>query len=124
MLTWKRLLAYGSADTSGGVALQFIDLLESGRFRSLEGVDFKVGLAQVKVPVLVVAARLDRIALTPAVRDGFNALGGPKAWLLITRANGARAEYGHMDLVIGDRAPDEVWRPVLEFFQRHPLPDR
>jgi poly(3-hydroxyalkanoate) synthetase len=118
-LTWKRLMAYGSADTSGQVAHQLIAVLESGRFRSLEGVDFKVGLAQVRTPVLVVAARLDRVALTPAVRDGFDALGGPKEWLLVTRANGARAEYGHMDLVIGDRAPDEVWRRVLDFFDRH-----
>ena len=59
------------------------------------------------------------IAMAPAVKDGFRALGGPKEWLLITRANGTRGEYGHMDLVIGERAAGEVWSKVLDFFDRH-----
>jgi hypothetical protein len=70
----------------------------------------------------VVAAKLDRVALTPGVKDGSRALGGPKAWLLITRAHGARGEYGHMDLVIGERAALEVWSKVLAFFNRHREP--
>ena len=74
--------------------------------------------------MLVVAGRLDRVALCPAVYDAYRALGGPKEWLLISRANGAVAEYGHMDLVIGDRAPTEVWTPVLEFFNRHDPKDK
>ena len=54
--------------------------------------------------------------------DGYRALGGPKEWLLITRGNGAKGEYGHMDLVIGERASTEVWPRVLKFFDKAPAP--
>lgn len=116
---WQRLLAYGTADIALGVAHQLGGLADGGRFASREGVDFRPGLAANRTPVLVVAARLDRVAPVAAVKDGYEALGGPKAWLLITRANGASAEYGHMDLIVGERAAAEVWSKVLDFLQRH-----
>ena len=118
--SWKRLLAYGTADIANGVAVQFVTTVATGEFVSTDKrIDFRKGLANVTTPVLVVAARLDRLALAPSVYDGYRALGGEKEWLLISRANGALAEYGHMDLVIGDRADTEVWTPVLQFFNRH-----
>jgi pimeloyl-ACP methyl ester carboxylesterase len=117
--TWQRLMAYGTSDISAGVAAQLLAGIQSGAFTCAEGNhDFRKGLAKVTAPVLVVAGRLDRVAMTPAVYDGYRALGGPKEWLLISRANGAVAEYGHLDLVIGDRAATEVWTPVLDFLNR------
>lgn len=119
--TWQRLMVYGTADVSGGTALQLISLIESGKFQSADGkIDLRADMAKIRTPVLVVAGRLDRIAVVPAVKDGYRALGGPKRWLLVTRANGARGEYGHMDLVIGRRAADEVWSRVLAFFEAPP----
>lgn len=118
---WQRLMVYGTADVSGGTALQLISLMETGEFRSRDGkLDLRADMAKIRTPVLVVAGRLDRIAVVPAVKDGYRALGGPKAWLLVTRANGAKGEYGHMDLVIGHRAADEVWAKVLRFFDAPP----
>ncbi|MDX2010910.1 MAG: alpha/beta fold hydrolase [Myxococcaceae bacterium] len=118
--TWQRLVVYGTADTAGGTARQLLTLISTGRFTSKDGtLDFRADMARIRTPVLVVAGKLDRVALTPAVMDGYRALGGPRRWLLITRANGALGEYGHMDLVIGERAPDEVFRPVLDFFNQH-----
>ncbi len=118
--SWKRLMAYGTAGVSGGVAEQLLTIVDTGRFTSADGkLDFRAAMHDIKVPVLVVGARLDRIALTPAVYDGYRALGGEKKWLLISRANGARAEYGHMDLVIGEYAPEDVWSKVLDFFDAH-----
>jgi len=121
--TWQRLVLYGTADTAGGTAKQLLSLVETSRFTSADGaIDFRADLARNRTPVLVVAAKLDRVAPTPAVKDGFRALGGPKQWLLITRANGTLGEYGHMDLVIGERAGAEVFRPVLDFFTLHEPP--
>lgn len=118
--SWQRLLAYGTADVAGGVALQLIGMLDGGRFQSLDcTLDFKKDMARITTPVLVVAARLDRVALAPGVKDGYRALGGPKEWLVITRANGAKGEYGHMDLLIAERAADEVWASVLRFLDGH-----
>lgn len=121
--TWQRLVVYGTADTAGGAAKQLLSLVETSRFTSADGtVDFRADMARIRTPVIVVGAKLDRVAPTAAVKDGYRALGGPKRWLLITRANGALGEYGHMDLVIGERAPDEVFRPVLDFFNQHEPP--
>lgn len=118
--SWKRLIAYGTADIANGVAFQFVDLVVNGNFVSSDArIDYRKDMAKISTPVIVVAARLDRLALSPSVYDGYRALGGEKQWLLISRAHGAVAEYGHMDLVIGDRADTEVWTPVLQFFNRH-----
>ena len=116
-ITWGRLMTYGTDDVSGGVAKQLLGLLKTGSFKSADGsIDFRHDMAGITQPILVVAGRLDRVAPVSAVKDGYRALGGPKAWLLISRAHGEQAEYNHMDLMIGERAGDEVWAPILSFF--------
>lgn len=118
--TWRRLMVYGTAPVAGGTALQLIELMQTGRFQSRDGkIDLRAAMANITTPVIVVAGRLDRIAVAPSVKDGYRALGGKKEWLLITRANGSRGEYGHMDLVIGERAGSEVWSKVLGFLDRN-----
>ncbi|MDP2270723.1 MAG: alpha/beta fold hydrolase [Archangium sp.] len=117
--TWRRLMVYGTAPVSGGTALQLISLMDTGQFQTFDGkIDLRADMAKITTPVLVVAGRLDRIAVAPAVKDGYRALGGPKEWLLMTRANGSRGEYGHMDMVIGERASTELWPKVLMFFDK------
>lgn len=117
--TFGRLLSYGTANIAAGVVKQ-LGRVGEGRFESADGTrDFRKDMAGITTPVLVVAARLDRVAPVPAVKDGYRALGGPKEWLLVSEAHGAKAEYGHMDLVVGERAADEVWSKVLGFFERH-----
>lgn len=121
--SWQRLMAYGTADVSFAVARQLTSMMRDGRFTSVDGsFDFRAAMKGIKTPLLVVAGRKDRIALVPAVRDAYRALGGTKEWLLVSVANGAKAEYGHMDLVIGEHAPTDVWLPVLDFLERHQAP--
>jgi len=117
--TFGRLMSYGTANIASGVVQQ-LGRVGAGRFESADGKhDFKKGMAGITTPVLVVAARLDRVAPVPSVKDGYRALGGPKEWLMVSQAHGAKAEYGHMDLVVGERAAAEVWAKVLRFFERH-----
>jgi polyhydroxyalkanoate synthase len=118
--TWKKLTTLGTADLSGGLALQLLRMVTDGGFNSAdETIDYRKDMARIRVPVLVVAGKLDRVGTPVAVKDGYRALGGPKGWLLISEANGAEAEYGHMDLLLGERAPEEVWVKVLDFLNRH-----
>lgn len=119
--TWRRMLATGTADVSAGVARQLGRMVRDGRFSSGDGtVDFGRDLAKVTRPVLVIAGKLDRLGVAPSVYAGYRQLGGPKEWLLIGVESGAQADYGHMDLVLGDRAATEVWPQVLSFLDRHP----
>jgi poly(3-hydroxyalkanoate) synthetase len=113
---WRQLLAFSTADISGGVLKQLLPIVLEGRFLSADRrIDFREAMATIRVPVRVVAGRLDRLAPAPAVRDGFDALAGPKQWKMVSVANGAAAEYGHMDLVLGTFAADDVWAPALAF---------
>lgn len=118
--TWKRLISYGIADIHGGVGIQFVGFIEKGTFGTADGkIDFRKDMAKIKNPFLVVAGKGDRIAITPAVKDGYRALGGPKEWILLGVENGQKADYGHMDLVMGERAKEECWERVQDFFVRH-----
>jgi len=118
--TWKRLIANGIADVESEVILQLGDLLEFGRFTSADGkIDFRADMSRIRVPILVVAGKLDRLGSPMAARDGFRALGGPKAWRLYGVETGTRADYGHMDLIMGQYAEQEVWPDLLEFLRRH-----
>ncbi|MGA9526399.1 MAG: alpha/beta fold hydrolase [Myxococcaceae bacterium] len=117
--TWRRLVAIGTGDISGAVWFQVAQLMRTGRFESLDGtVDYRRDMSRIRVPVLVVAGKADRLASPPAVKDGFRALGGPKEWLLLAEENGAVADYGHVDLIVGTRADEELWPRVLDFFER------
>ncbi|MGQ0508467.1 MAG: alpha/beta fold hydrolase [Myxococcaceae bacterium] len=118
--TFKRLVAVGLADIPGALGMQLMDFVRDGSFGSADGKrNYRQDMGKIQRPVLVVAGKGDRLATTPAVKDGFRALGGPKEWFLVGEVNGAVADYGHMDLVIGDRASTEVWPKVLDFFERH-----
>lgn len=119
-LTWKRLMAGGTADIDGALVHQFARLFKTGAFHSYDRkLDFRRDMASIRTPVLVVAGRLDRMAPVPAVKDGYRALGGPKKWLLVAESHGFPTDYGHMELVIGERAATEVWPHVLSFLDAH-----
>jgi hypothetical protein len=34
--------------------------------------------------------------------------------------NGFLHDYGHVDLIVGERADEELWPRLLGFFERHP----
>jgi pimeloyl-ACP methyl ester carboxylesterase len=116
---WKQFATSVFGELSGGVVSDLFRMVLTGRFTSSDGRrDYRAGLARVRVPVLVLAGEGDRVATESAVRDGYLALGGPKAWRLLGTRTGLSADYGHVDVVIGDRAPYEVWAPLLEFLER------
>ncbi len=115
---WKRFVATGVGSISGGVLRQFTSWLERDAMVSADGeVDYLDALRRVRVPALVVAGKLDRIAPAANVKAAYEALGGPKRFFLAAEENGFAHDYGHMDLVIGDRAGVELWPRVLSFFE-------
>lgn len=121
--TLKRVATMGMADVSAALAVQLSELIGTGRFLSSDHqIDYRKDMARVSIPVLVVAGKLDRLGVTPAVKAAYRALGGPKEWLLIGEETGARADYGHIDFLFGERASAEVWPRLLDFLDRHASP--
>lgn len=117
---WRELLAVGVEDISGPLLIQLGALIRTGDFQSADGkIDYRRDMARIRTPLLVVAGKADHIATAMAVKDGYRALGGEKEWLLLGEENGVQAGYGHLDLVIGERAATELWPKLIDFFDRH-----
>lgn len=118
--TWKRLIAVGTGQGSSALLGQMQRWIEEDVFRSADGsVDYAAGMARIRIPVMVVAGKVDHLVPVAAAKAGYERLGGPRAFFIAGVENGLAADYGHMDLVIGDRAAMEVWTRVAEFLDRH-----
>jgi len=117
---WRRFLSVGVDDEPPSMLAQFASWLERDRFDSADGkTDYLRGLAEVRVPLLVVAGRADALAPPWVVRPAYEALGtDEKKWWVAGEVNGAQADYSHMDLLLGERCADEVWPVVAEWLER------
>lgn len=70
-------------------------------------------------PLMVVAGGSDDLAPPSGARPLFERAGSrDKHWLEISHRH-TPASLGHIDLVVGDRAPALVWQPMLAFLRRH-----
>ena len=115
---WEGFLSVGVEDESPALAAQAARWLAEDRLTSRDGkLDYSAGLQTVTTPILVVAGKVDQLGFPPLVRRGYDALKGPKRWLLVAEENGASADYGHMDLLLGDRAPQDVFLPVARWLE-------
>ncbi len=117
---WQRFIAVGLGTVSGGVLRQFGLWIREGAMLSADGaLDYRALLGQVRTPVLVVAGKADRTAPSPAAKAGYDYLGGPKQFFVAGEENGFRHDYGHVDLIIGERADEELWPRLLSFLDEH-----
>ncbi|MGE0325013.1 MAG: alpha/beta hydrolase [Polyangiaceae bacterium] len=72
-------------------------------------------------PTLLVAGSVDPQATLEAIRASARLLGREARVLELGRSHGCRDEYGHWDLLIGRRAPQEVWPKLLEWLEQHAM---
>ena len=115
---WASFLSVGVDDEPGSLIAQAQLWLDRDRFVSADGkLDYGAALANVRTPALVVAGKVDQLGFVPLVRRGYDALGGPKRFLLIAEENGASADYGHMDLLLGEKAAQDVFVHIERFFR-------
>lgn len=109
------------ADVPGPLNLDFAGFAATpgGELR-VRGVSVLERLRQVDIPALFIAGGADRLAPPASVRAAFDAWGvdAPqvsKRFVLLSREQGAVADYGHGDLAIGVQARREVFEPVRDF---------
>jgi pimeloyl-ACP methyl ester carboxylesterase len=115
----RQAISNVSADILGGVARQFSRWISTGRLDGEDGFDYRAALKNVKTPMLLVAGIKDMLAPPSTVTPTLKLLGGPAEYLLLAMSQGFSADYGHGDLVLGRRAPEEVFPKVAEFLERH-----
>jgi pimeloyl-ACP methyl ester carboxylesterase len=107
---YRRLLMNAIEELPPGVVDHFIAMAREGRLGSFDGrEDWREGLAGCRQPALFVAAPQDGLAPPAAVEEGCARWGGEKSLLL------APPGVGHGDLVLGKRAPGELFPAVRDW---------
>jgi len=75
-------------------------------------------LPSLTAPLLVIAGRADRVAPADRVRPLLEQAGSAeKSYFLAGRINGLAHDYGHLDLVIGDAAAEEIYPRIVSWFE-------
>lgn len=117
-LSQRFLVANVFAPMWKGVLAQLADWVRHDVFRSLDGrVDYRAGVATLTLPVLVIGGSVDHLAPPQSSQKYFELLTAPGKQLALFEG------FGHGDLIIGTRAPDEVY-PVLQQFLEKALTPR
>ncbi len=113
--TSKAVMFNTIGNMPSGVLNQLTQLFVTGKFTNIDGrVDYIKGLDRLSVPLHVVAGVSDNVSLVQNVFPGFdNAASKDKTLDVLGRANGNLADYGHVDITVGDSARSDVY-PNLE----------
>lgn len=113
----RRLLANAIENLEPGVLAQFATFIREDSFRAMDGsLDYRAALARCRQPALFVAAERDGLAPPAVVEDAWRRWGGPKRFLV------APGGFGHTDLLLGVKAPEQVYPLVREFLLAHSDP--
>jgi pimeloyl-ACP methyl ester carboxylesterase len=120
----RRMVANVTADVPGGVARQFARWMATGKWDGEDGFDYAGALAGVRVPALLLAGARDVIAPPSTMTPALELLGGPAELVIAGRDHGFSADYGHADLPLGRRSPEEIFPVVTRFLEAQvsPLP--
>lgn len=118
------IAAFAMANLLGNVSRntlrQFVLWYETGRFTTWDGgTDYALGLARSPVPFLLIAGEGDRLvppATVAAARDAMTS--AEVEYVVASKANGFRCDYGHGDLVLGKCAPEEIFPRVEAWLAR------
>jgi len=79
-------------------------------------------LHKIKTPLLAVFGGLDPFISQSRAREFFGAIENrDKKMVYLSRATGASANYNHIDLAFAREGEREVFQPILEWLQAHPV---
>jgi len=107
---YRRFMMNALEEMPPGVVGHFLRLAREQRIGTFDGgEDWHQGLAACRQPALFVAAPRDGLAPQAGVEEGYARWGGEKTLLV------AAPEVGHTDLVLGKRAPTELFPVVRDW---------
>jgi pimeloyl-ACP methyl ester carboxylesterase len=119
----RQAIAHATADVPGGVGRQFARWVRTGAFDGEDGFDYRRGMKAIHAPLLLLAGAKDLLAPPRAVHEAAALTSGPAEAVTVGVATGFSDDYGHGDLVLGRRAPVEVFPRIAEFLARTSTPD-
>ena len=98
---------------------QFVRWSLTGTFQSTDGsTDYRANLSRITTPVFVIGGAADQLATPDVVGLAYDRIGSPqKCYLEFAKGPGVSADYGHVDLIFGRRAPDEVFPAISRWIE-------
>lgn len=114
-----RALRLGPEDELPGVMTQWMTWNLAGRWIGDDGTDYGAAIADLRMPLLVVAAAADRWAPPPACHALLDLVNAPDTtWLLCGREAGFSRDFGHVDVLVGRTARAETWPLLRDWMTR------
>src|SRR5690606_153600 len=98
-----------------GVLLSLLRIGPDGRVVSREGRRYLDEMAETDLPLLVLAAEHDTLLPPRDARRAYDhSQASDKAFVSFGPRRGDDA-FGHLDLILGHKAPEQVWPVVLDW---------
>lgn len=117
----QSFLRVGVEDLERGELTSFYTLYSKQRFVTPEGRDYEGAYGTIHTPIAFGAGSVDRIAPPDAVRHVHDRIGSAhKVYRIFGSEQGEKANYGHGDLVLGDRVQQEVFPFVSDWLLKFP----
>ncbi len=119
---WRRYLANGLTNVSGAEALQLADWTLREVMTSQDGqTNYRREMKNLRVPILAITGKLDNLAPPSAVQPMLDWVGSEdKTFHVFGLANGYRADYGHLDIMIGRHVNEDVFPFLAAWLEARP----
>lgn len=107
---------------SRGEVTQFASIRDDDEFKSENGLTkYRESLKHVRVPMLFLAGRADRIASPDRVLGFYEAIGSTdKSFVVAGKENGFAGDYGHLDFGTSNHAEAEIFPRIADWLESHP----
>ena len=103
---------------------QFTQTFKQGRFTSTDGtIDYVDALSHMDSPLLVISGGMDRIVPPERVSPWTMAVSSTdKTYIEAAKQFGFSADYGHLDLIMGDAVRQEIHEPIRHWLEERIKP--
>lgn len=118
--TRDKWLEEALAEINPGVLDQLLRMIERGEFVSADGkFSYRQNLGKIQVPLLLIGGEKDKLAPPESMRLVYRAVGSSDRTLRVfgSRSKGSAA-YGHVDLILGKKARDEVFPVISQWLKQ------
>lgn len=111
-----------AANGVNDIAANVMRVLVDDDFVSLDRAhDYTAEMRRIEVPVLFVGGSLDALAPPAVLAAGYRAVSSAdKRIVVFGKANGHVADYGHVDLALGETAAAEVFPEIIRWLEARP----
>lgn len=103
--------------------VQFADWVLNDRWTDEDQtIDYAEGVPELDVPILMMGGAEDRMTPAHHLKWGFNAMKtDDKKFVLAGKDSGFEHDYAHVDLIMGNRAREEIFPIILDWLKKHPV---